>query len=688
MKKTLLQKSLALLSAIALLIVAGFQFVSAEPISDTVKPLDLSFDVMPANIRALTEDTHQADGDIIFPGETPFELRTFHPDGTSTLEIFAVPVRYKDANGDWQYIDTSMKSAGTFEKYDYENAANAFSVKYSKDATKGIQMADAFTLSVPNAPSGLFAAKATVGIDENSDGLLTYPQAFGANTYLEYINISRGFKENIVLEQNVGINRFDFKWQSNTHTPVLSEDKSFIQIVRNDDPEEVEYQMLPLYVYDSYKPDMKVVAQEPATNPLTDMSNVASDAVQTIVSVEETTTAPFIQNEEQELPSNPGFKHSTEDCHYEIVKHVDGSYTISIVVSEEFLNHPETVYPVVIDPSVIASQTVSNILDTWVNAASGYTNTNYCNDTRLRFGYYNYSTTAKHKMFTYVKFQTLPNVPGTIINASLRVNFVSGTSTSHKGVMARLYNTWTSSTLTWNKVVSDSVYGTSPATYSEPYSLSYYEFDATALVKGWYNNTYPNYGVNITYSPETWSDYNVLYSVEGSTANAPKLTINYSTGAVSTSYPSSTATYTSSTFKWPVTKNYTISDYFGCTRSCHSNHPHNGTDIASSGSNIITNTPIMAAADGLIMFAGAGTGDFASYGNYVVVLHSINNELYWTLYAHMSSVSVTSGKSINKGQQVGLVGSTGNVTGPHLHFEVGRGTTLYSNRTNPMNYFS
>ncbi|MDD3120722.1 MAG: peptidoglycan DD-metalloendopeptidase family protein [Candidatus Gracilibacteria bacterium] len=85
---------------------------------------------------------------------------------------------------------------------------------------------------------------------------------------------------------------------------------------------------------------------------------------------------------------------------------------------------------------------------------------------------------------------------------------------------------------------------------------------------------------------------------------------------------------------------------------------HTGIDIgADSG------TSIKAAGKGMVEVAGDGGG----YGNYVIVNHGNG---YKTLYAHMSSISVQKGDNINQGQELGKVGSTGNSTGPHLHFEI------------------
>ena len=85
---------------------------------------------------------------------------------------------------------------------------------------------------------------------------------------------------------------------------------------------------------------------------------------------------------------------------------------------------------------------------------------------------------------------------------------------------------------------------------------------------------------------------------------------------------------------------------------------HKGTDFAAS-----TGTPARTIGDGVVEFAGVQNG----FGNVVFVKHRNNME---TVYAHLSKINVQAGQSVTQGQTIGLVGSTGWATGPHLHFEV------------------
>lgn len=106
---------------------------------------------------------------------------------------------------------------------------------------------------------------------------------------------------------------------------------------------------------------------------------------------------------------------------------------------------------------------------------------------------------------------------------------------------------------------------------------------------------------------------------------------------------------------------------------------HGAVDFGSSG---INGQPVYAVADGVVVTAKALN---YSYGNYVIIAHY--NGLY-TLYAHgqAGSIRVSEGQYVSQGQQIMNVGSTGNSTGPHLHFEVRTSPGLYDNRVNPVNY--
>lgn len=126
-------------------------------------------------------------------------------------------------------------------------------------------------------------------------------------------------------------------------------------------------------------------------------------------------------------------------------------------------------------------------------------------------------------------------------------------------------------------------------------------------------------------------------------------------------------------FVWPVPGYTTPSSAYGWRT-----HPIYGTRKFHAGEDIPANsgTPIIAAASGTVTTAGWVSG----YGNYTVINHGGG---VMTAYGHQSSIQVSVGQSVSAGQQIGLVGSTGNSTGPHLHFEV------YVNGAtqNPMNYF-
>ena len=117
-------------------------------------------------------------------------------------------------------------------------------------------------------------------------------------------------------------------------------------------------------------------------------------------------------------------------------------------------------------------------------------------------------------------------------------------------------------------------------------------------------------------------------------------------------------------FQWPLPRDYTITSPFGYREDPITGEIsfHSGTDIAAPEA-----TPILAAADGIVVDANAIDPWGESYGYYVKIQH---DETYETLYAHCLTVFVMDGQEVQQGEVIALVGSTGNSTGNHLHFEI------------------
>jgi murein DD-endopeptidase MepM/ murein hydrolase activator NlpD len=111
--------------------------------------------------------------------------------------------------------------------------------------------------------------------------------------------------------------------------------------------------------------------------------------------------------------------------------------------------------------------------------------------------------------------------------------------------------------------------------------------------------------------------------------------------------------------RWPLT---TIHVLIGSPFGARWGKPHEGIDLPAP-----VGTPVFAAADGRVVYAGAG---IRGYGNLIVLKHA--GDLL-TAYAHNSVLLVSQGQSVRSGDRIALVGQSGHATGPHLHFEVRRG---------------
>ena len=113
-------------------------------------------------------------------------------------------------------------------------------------------------------------------------------------------------------------------------------------------------------------------------------------------------------------------------------------------------------------------------------------------------------------------------------------------------------------------------------------------------------------------------------------------------------------------FSYPITASWRLTSAFGPRKDPFTGvaSSHTGIDMACP-----TGTPVRAAMSGTVVYAGWSN----IFGNYVIINHGNG---YQTLYGHMSKILAKKGQSVDQNTRVGLVGSTGYSTGPHLHFTV------------------
>lgn len=171
-----------------------------------------------------------------------------------------------------------------------------------------------------------------------------------------------------------------------------------------------------------------------------------------------------------------------------------------------------------------------------------------------------------------------------------------------------------------------------------------------------------------------------------STSRVPSQSVSAGSTSAQSSGPTATSAPAASTapaaktvsadFIMPTTG--VISSGFGYRTFDHSFH--SGIDIANR-----IGTPVRAAANGVVSYAAQSS----SYGNWVMISHSIGGQLYTTVYAHLTSYNVSEGQSVAQGQIIGAMGQTGEAFGSHLHFELYVGSWTpppHNGSVNPLNY--
>ncbi len=436
-------------------------------------------------------------------------ITTVNEDGTHTLYLFDTPIKYVD-NGNIKFIDNTIKKVSNASGGDtaelsstlltpitntsgYTNAANCFDVNMPSSINQGVSL-EYGDLKVSIFPSSLSSAKATlktVGFRGTTEQVVEYRDVFGSGTHLQYVPTNKGIKENIVLDKYSGVNTFNFTINTGDYYPLYTEGEAIPFV-------------------------------DPSTDKIT-----------------------FILGQVDARDSYTG---DDTDGHFtlynslSLTKIKDGIYSLTVTIDPEFLTNKNTVYPVIIDPSVTLSSGI--FYDTTVYSGKPDTQTFYSSAYNI-VGYHgsSYGTgiaMIKTKMlsdYTYINAHK-------ITAAYYRAYEGSGKTNSST---IRVYGpsvSWLYQSVTYNNMPE---YDNGRLTTKDVKNSGWYNFDVTRHIVDFIKYATDGSGriqdrgwALEAANPEASSKHFCSADYNGS--YAPSIIINYSTAAMH----DITATYNSS----------------------------------------------------------------------------------------------------------------------------------------------
>lgn len=425
----------------------------------------------------------------LYDQETDLNTVVFgNSDGTETAYIFDEPVKYVDSNGEIKDKSNTLYDAG-IEGYAYVNSDNNiqtwFPNSLGEDSGIRVQYQENVIEMYPYC-----GEERAVQIDEKPLSTVFYDGVFGEDTSIKYTPTFSGVKEDIVLYQNIGSNRFSFVLDSGNLVPSIENN---IVLFREVGTENIVATVGSIYVYDSFPEGVS------------------------------------------------GFSHETRNNSFELSQNEAGKYIVTLVIDEVFLNAEETVYPVCIDPTITVNASGSGssktILDTPIYNGSGVSSLATGSNSTAVVGY-----VGSVNGVQYGSGRLLMRFPGLmscsfmddykydITDATLYVKDESGISSSAT-ISAYMYNgpSW-SETSRYSSSIWDGL-GELLSSYSYSYpNRTLGSFNLTWAVQLWQSN--PNLRdqgiilVNST-SESNLSYYKTLSTVEGNTK--PYLSVTYAT---------------------------------------------------------------------------------------------------------------------------------------------------------------
>ncbi len=416
------------------------------------------------SLTELTEGAKMLDEGIMKYKTKASPVDTYLPEILS--ENSPIVVKYKD----YSITLLPITSGGKIDKTDLKEDASEIEKELAKEEKKAVSVNNGNTKTeevtdLYDEKSEKKTAITYSVLDENNENVIDY----------EYIPDQFGVKENIILYQKPETNVFEFYLEVKGCYAELDE---YGEVV----------------IYDR-KTD-EIVGSVPAPYMI---------------------DADGKENKEEAY---------FESVHYELIEKAEGKYYLNVVVSEDYLDDPNTAYPVIIDPSVTMVGS-SQVYDAYV-MSNGWANYNfYSSDVRIMRCGYSGSMSANTR--TFIQFPTLQSVISQKIITSATIKAWEWDNSPPYAIMTfyRVTGSWSPSSITYNNQPGNSSFscGTSTATGSASHT-----WDVKRVVAWWANGTYSNYGIMLRATVESSSVYNRvdLYgSRTTATSYRPYLAVTY-----------------------------------------------------------------------------------------------------------------------------------------------------------------
>ncbi len=411
-------------------------------------------------------------------------LTTISKDNIRKLYIFDNPIKYYDSeNNEVKFIDNTLvksnEKSKKGEKYAYENSANDIKVYIPKTNKESVCIENAFAQRIEFSPITDKIKNVKIKNEEfqnEIERVAEYEDVFESGYSLQYIPQSDGVKENIIINKNNGIYTFDFILKIEGLHPNTSKGKS-IELVDNDSGK-VVFTLGEIFMKDSYK------------------------------------------------GFDIGNKHISFDNYYIIEKHSNNEYKVKYILDKKFLKKSDTIYPVIVDPSISPIKKISD-----APVYNGKPKENFKTNAWLEIGKvggdygvgYGYFQTSSISKYKYINSNN-------ITRASLKLYEGSGTSYSSNISAYDTNGTWSDGSLTWNNRPGKSG---SPVDTVKVTSSGFYNFNITPLVKKWLKNelgeggsTYKK-GVILAPSSSENKRKDFCSSNYGTASKRPSITIEY-----------------------------------------------------------------------------------------------------------------------------------------------------------------